>query len=511
MMTSDSTPPERKLRILCLHGYHGSAGVLRSQMSAFAADLEALVDFVYVDAPSLASGDYGWWHAVDAERDPASGDPGVDGPHRHYKGWERTRAAIVALFEAKGPFDGILGFSQGAALAGLLVGLRAPDGRTTAERPLRFDFAIVVSGFASNDPELARLYARTDSYALPSLHVFGRADGIVPIDDSRALAAHFAGPVIAEHGGGHVMSSERGVRERARAFVEARIAARNGKEGTRERPAGQIEVSLWKDSGRAPEMRVVFPARLGVRGDAPAKELVPALVVFRGGAYATSQGSGGGSAEWAAENGMVGVEVHYRTQATGDAYPRNFADAARGIRIVRARAAEWGIDPARIGVLGYSAGGHLASLVATQPAVYAEPADDLVARVSARPDFVILGYPVISFVEGYSPRAFVSSTENFFGRREVDEATRRQFSSELHVTKDTPPVFLWTTEDDALVTAAHSQRFAEACARAGVPVRFRLYAHGPHGMGLAREEPGEVGRWTGEALGWLRERGVLGG
>ena len=206
-----------KLRILCLHGYQGSGRILRGQMGALAARLAPIAELVYLDAPSLAEGDFGWWHAVDAEVDPASDDPG--GPHRHYKGWERTRQAIVAASAAEGPFDGVLGFSQGAALAGLVVGLRAPDGRSTAERPLVFGFAIVVSGFPSNDPDLARLYERADAYALPSLHVIGRTDGVVAPATSRALAAHFVNPVVVEHGGGHVVVDD----PRVLAFVEARL------------------------------------------------------------------------------------------------------------------------------------------------------------------------------------------------------------------------------------------------------------------------------------------------
>src|SRR5262249_27348287 len=147
----------RRLKILCLHGYHGSARALRNQMGSLVAALEPIAELVFIDAPSLAAGDYGWWHAVSDESARDSDDPGVDGPRRHYKGWARTCDAIIARFAAEGPFDGVLGFSQGAALAGLLVGLRAADGRATAERPLRFDFAIMVGGFPSNDPELAKL------------------------------------------------------------------------------------------------------------------------------------------------------------------------------------------------------------------------------------------------------------------------------------------------------------------------------------------------------------------
>jgi acetyl esterase/lipase len=392
------------------------------------------------------------------------------------RGWPRTRDAIVACFDAQGPFDAILGFSQGAALAGLLVGLRAPDGRTSAERPLRFDFAIVVSGFSSNDPELARSYERRDGYGLPSLHVFGRADGVVPIDDSRALAARFTTPVLVEHGGGHVVPGEPHVTDRVRAFLEERSRERSvTSDDAGERAGYPIEAPLWK--GRSsPSMRVVSPRR-------PAG--APALVVFRGGAYSTSRGSGSGSAEWAAANGVVGVEVDYRTQATGDAFPKSYADAARAVRIVRARAEEWGVDPKRVGVLSYSAGGHLAPLLATQPALYVDPSDNLASRVDARPDFVMLAYPVISFIEGYSPGTFVGTAENFLGRRDLDDETRRRFSNELHVAIDHPPVFVWTTADDDLVPAAHSRRFAEACERAGVPVKLEIFPHGPHGMGLA--------------------------
>lgn len=219
-------PTARRLRILCLHGYHGSAGALRSQMGSLVAELEPLAELVFVDAPSLAAGSFGWWHAVTDERAPASDDPGIHGPRRHYQGWTRTRDAIVARFATEGPFDGVFGFSQGAALTGLLVGLRAASGPATAERPLRFDFAMMVGGFPSSDPELARLYARSDSYSLPSLHVLGRTDGVVPGDDSRALAARFASPVLVEHAGGHVIPSEARARAAIRAFLEERILAR---------------------------------------------------------------------------------------------------------------------------------------------------------------------------------------------------------------------------------------------------------------------------------------------
>jgi predicted esterase len=222
-------PAARRLRVLCLHGYHGSGAVLRRQMATWADALVSVADFIYVDAPSLAAGDFGWWHATDSERDPARDDPGLArlaGRHRHYKGWTRTRTAIISAFETQGPFDGILGFSQGAALAGLLVGLRATNGITTAERPIRFDFAILVSGFPSNDRELATVYDRADAYALPSFHLVGRADVVVPNEDSHRLASRFRSPVIASHDGGHVIPGAPEVVARVRAFLNARMDRR---------------------------------------------------------------------------------------------------------------------------------------------------------------------------------------------------------------------------------------------------------------------------------------------
>ncbi len=488
--SSSSAHPVGRLKILCLHGYHGSAVVLRRQLAELAAGVEGLAEFVFIDAPSRAAEDFGWWHAVKDERDPAREDPGVDGPGRHYKGFTRTREAIVAAFAEHGPFDGVFGFSQGAALTGLLVGLRS------TERRLSFDFAIMVGGFSSNDPELARLYDQRDSYGLPSLHVFGRSDGIVPRAESLELAAHFQNPTLVEHDGGHVIPGEARVRQAFRAFLEDALRRRGGSPAS-----AALELPLWPDQPERP-LRVRFPARRSA--------LAPALVIFRGGAYATNQGSGGGAAEWAAENGLVGVEVPYRTQATDDSYPDNYADAARALRLVRRHAAEWGVDPQRVGVLGFSAGGHLASLLSTQPSLYVDPADDLAASMDARPDFVILAYPLISFVEGYSPGAFVSSAENFFGRRDLDLELRRRFSNELHVSPQHSPVFVWTTADDALVPASHARLFAEACERAGVPVSFALFPHGPHGLGLAQDAPGEVGSWTTRALEWLRDRRLLG-
>jgi acetyl esterase/lipase len=203
---------------------------------------------------------------------------------------------------------------------------------------------------------------------------------------------------------------------------------------------------------------------------------------------------------------MLGIEVEYGTRSTQVAWPGNYADAARAVRLVRQRAAEWGIDPARVGVMGFSAGGHLASLVSTRPTLYTAPEDDLAALFSARPDLVVLAYPLISFVDGYTPGAFVGSVESFFGRSDVDEPQRRHMSNELFVDGRHPPVFIWTTQDDALVPYTHSVAFVQALRQAHVPAAFTLYPHGPHGLGLALDEKGPVREWTAQLLTWLEGR-----
>ena len=179
-------------RILCLHGYHGSAAILRRQIAPVAAAVPADVELVFVDAPTLATGDFGWWH---------------DG----FRGWERTRDWAVELFGTQ-RFDGVFGFSQGAALTGLLAALRE-----TETTPMAFDMAIMVGGFTSTAPQHANLF--THQLHVPSLHVMGRNDGIVPMRDSQLLAERFAEPMIIEHAGGHVIPDHLAITTRIAAFV----------------------------------------------------------------------------------------------------------------------------------------------------------------------------------------------------------------------------------------------------------------------------------------------------
>jgi hypothetical protein len=183
------------LRVLCLHGYHGSGAILRRQLAPLARSLPADIEFVYTDAPSLAAGDFGWWH-------------------KGFTGWEHTRDWIVERLGAGPRIDGLFGFSQGAALTGLLAALResrqAPAG-------LDFRFAVMVGGFTSFLPQHADLFRRP--LAIPSVHVIGRSDGIVPRSDSLELAGRFTDPLVLEHGGGHIIPADRAVAEPIARFL----------------------------------------------------------------------------------------------------------------------------------------------------------------------------------------------------------------------------------------------------------------------------------------------------
>jgi predicted esterase len=161
---------------------------MRNQIAAVAATLPAEVELVFVDAPSLSSGDFGWWH-------------------EGFRGWDRTRDWMIELVGLQ-QFDGIFGFSQGAALVGLLAALREAE-----SVPISFDMAIMVGGFTSPLPQ------RRHKLSVPSVHVMGRADGIVSIRASQLLAARFASPVIIEHGGGHIIPGDPAITMRIADFV----------------------------------------------------------------------------------------------------------------------------------------------------------------------------------------------------------------------------------------------------------------------------------------------------
>jgi acetyl esterase/lipase len=201
--------------------------------------------------------------------------------------------------------------------------------------------------------------------------------------------------------------------------------------------------------------------------------------------------------------GIAGFVLKYRLGSAGYRHPVMLGDAARAIRLVRARASEWRVDPLRVGIMGSSAGGHLASTVVTHFDAGDSGSADPVERWSSRPDLGILCYAVITMGE-FTHRG---SRQNLLGP-DPDPELVRELSGELQVTRSTPPCFVWHTWEDPAVPVENSLQFAAALRREGVPFDLHVYEKGPHGIGLRDKAPFEnVHPWARDLAFWLRERG----
>lgn len=234
----------------------------------------------------------------------------------------------------------------------------------------------------------------------------------------------------------------------------------------------------------------------------PAEPDGSAIVICPGGGYETlADHEGQPVAHWLNEYGITGLVLKYRL-APRYRHPAMLLDVSRAIRLVRARAEDWGLDPNRVGVLGFSAGGHLASTVSTHFDQDERSINDPIDRHSARPDVAVLLYPVITLHE---PSVHTGSRRNLFGPM----PTRQQLdllSNDRHVTARTPPSFLFHTLEDTAVPIENSLLYADALRRAGVPFELHAYEPGHHGVGLARQHP-VLGTWTTCCVNWLRLRG----
>ncbi len=213
-------------------------------------------------------------------------------------------------------------------------------------------------------------------------------------------------------------------------------------------------------------------------------------------------------AQWLNSFGVAGFIVKYRHRNSGAGYghPAPIQDAQRAIRTVRSRAKEWGVDPNRIGILGFSAGGHLASTAATHFNESFGEARDTIDRVSCRPDFAVLVYPVISFTE---PFTHTGSRKNLLGA-EPDAALVEKMSNEKQVTPQTPPTFLIHTWEDRGVPAENSIYFYLALRKANVPAEMHIFLKGPHGFGLGQKLDG-ASAWPKLCEKWMGESGFLKG
>jgi acetyl esterase/lipase len=232
-----------------------------------------------------------------------------------------------------------------------------------------------------------------------------------------------------------------------------------------------------------------------------------AVVVCPGGGYGglAIGYEGHDVAKWLNSFGVAGFVLRYRHHGVGYGHPAPLQDAQRAIRTVRARAVEWNVDPARIGILGFSAGGHLTSTAGTHFDKGRPDAEDSIERVSCRPDFLVLVYPVISLTK---PFTHLGSKKNLLGP-DPDPKLVESLSSELQVTPETPPAFLVHGNNDTGVPSENSVEFYLALRRAKVPAEMHIYEKGQHGFGL-NKEPGPVSTWPDRCADWMRARGLLG-
>lgn len=269
-------------------------------------------------------------------------------------------------------------------------------------------------------------------------------------------------------------------------------------------PEGEL---LWPAGapgalGDAPNDRPrIFPYPAAKEGNARA-----AVIVCPGGGYGGLAISyeGHDIARWLNGFGVSALVLDYRHRGKGYGHPAPLQDAQRAIRTMRAKASNWGVLPDRIGILGFSAGGHLASSAAVHFDAGSPDAADPIERVSSRPDFAVLCYPVVAFNEPFTHRG---SQNNLLGE-DADAALVEKMSSEKQVTSQTPPTFLWHTTEDAAVPPENSVVFYLALRKAGVPAELHIYEKGRHGLGLAIDAPGAAS-WPKSCEEWLRGRGLL--
>jgi acetyl esterase/lipase len=206
-------------------------------------------------------------------------------------------------------------------------------------------------------------------------------------------------------------------------------------------------------------------------------------------------------ARWFNTFGVTGLVLDYRHRGKGYGHPAPLQDAQRAIRLTRANAAQWQVDPKRVGIMGFSAGGHLASTAATHFDQGRREAEDPIEHESCRPDFAILCYPVIAFGR---PLTHHGTQQNLLGK-DPDPALVANLSSERQVTGETPPTFLWSTWEDHVVPAENSIVFFQALKQAKVPAELHIFVRGRHGLGLAKGTAGTE-LWPDLCRAWLLNR-----
>jgi len=260
--------------------------------------------------------------------------------------------------------------------------------------------------------------------------------------------------------------------------------------------AGPAPGALGTDESDIPALTVYLPRTMAAA--------TPAMIVCPGGGYVrlASNHEGRQIASYLNSLGMAAFVLRYRL---GPRYhhPIELGDAQRAIRMVRSRATEWRLDPTRIGIMGFSAGGHLAMSASTIFDSGDARAADSIDRAGSRPDFAVLAYPVISMT---APWTHQGSKQNLLGDSANADLAKR-LSGEFAVTKQTPPTFIFHTNEDTTVPVENSLHYFLALRQSGVPAEMHVFERGPHGVGLANDDAA-LSPWSVLLASWLRARGV---
>ena len=263
-------------------------------------------------------------------------------------------------------------------------------------------------------------------------------------------------------------------------------------------PPGGAAPGPQRDSAKGSITQVAQPYLIVHR---PARPNGMAVLLVSGGGYAHIEAGkeSGPAADWLQAQGITAFELVYRLPREGGGVDAPFQDGQRAMRVIRARAAEWRIDPARIGMFGFSAGAHLAGMTAVQPDAARYAPVDAADRVSARPDFAVLLYPVLTMRRPFDT---THAKKELLGTHPT-QAARDAMSVELHVDARTPPAFIAQALDDPIAPPENSRLMAAALDRAGVPVELHLFQHGGHGWGMGRAGS-EPAAWPRLLLAWLQ-------
>lgn len=245
-----------------------------------------------------------------------------------------------------------------------------------------------------------------------------------------------------------------------------------------------------------PDITVYLPSGANATGQA--------VVICPGGGYhiLAYNWEGTDIAKWLNSLGIAGIVLKYRLPVDKSnivSYLSPLMDAQRAIRLVRYHAAEWNIDPHEVGIMGFSAGGHLASTAGTHFDSGNPGARDPIDRLNCRPDFMILGYPVISMADSITHHG----TKKALLRSDPSPQRVKEFSNELQVTGETPPTFLFLAADDKTVPPENSLVFFEALKKHSVPAEMHIYPEGGHGFSLAIHNP-HLNTWTEACARWLQ-------